>query len=116
MDPLLVLVVGFPIAGFLAGRHARHRQVVDALAFKLGAVHDEIRSLRAAYDHHIDVLSRRLRGVEAAAASSERESRMVSLQLVDHTKALNEHVQAVDRTRHQLANAWRDAWSRDRGS
>jgi hypothetical protein len=116
MEPLLLLVIGSPIAGFLAGRHTRHRQVVDALVFELGAVHDEVRSLRAVHDHHIDVLHRRLRGVEAAAATSERESRMVSLHLVDHNKTLNEHVQAVERTRDQLVNAWRDAWSQSGGS
>jgi hypothetical protein len=48
---------------------------VDALRHQVGA-------WQSAHDHQVEVLDRRMRDVEVAAARAEREARMLSVQLV----------------------------------
>ncbi|MGH9209204.1 MAG: hypothetical protein ACRD2C_00815 [Acidimicrobiales bacterium] len=43
----------------------------------------QVEADRAAHDHHVDSLDKRMRSVEASAASAERESRMVTLHMAD---------------------------------
>lgn len=60
MDPLLPLVIGAPIVGYLAGRRGRQRHLVEVLGVGLDAAFGEVWSLRSAHDLQADLLGRRL--------------------------------------------------------
>jgi hypothetical protein len=75
------------------------------LGLVLGSLTDlreHIRANRAAHDHQVDVVDRRMRAVEAAAASAERESRIVALQVVDLDGAIANQTQVLVAVRDRL--------------
>jgi cell division protein FtsB len=82
-----MLLLTLTLAATLAvGRLAVVR--LRSLLASLEAIGRQIEASRATQDHHAESLDRRMRAVEASAATSEREARMISLQMVDLNRVM----------------------------
>ena len=71
----------------------------------LGALHDfgrQVEADRAAHDHHVDVIDKRMRAVEASAASAESESRMVTLHIADLNRVMLQQAEILTAIRDDL--------------
>lgn len=79
---LLLTVVAVAVVGYLVlGGLRLQRDDVRIVA-------DLVTQDRAAHDHHVDLLNKRMRAVEASAAIAEREARMVTLQMTDLNRVM----------------------------
>ncbi|HET6921311.1 MAG TPA: hypothetical protein VFI46_17885 [Jiangellaceae bacterium] len=82
----------------------------------LGAVLDvgrQVEADRAAHDHHVNVLDKRMRAVEASAASAERESHMVTLHMADLNRVMLQQAEILTAIRDDL-NVQRDGTDNQR--
>lgn len=79
---LLLTVVAVTVVGYLVLGGLR------LLRDDLRIVADLVTQGLAAQDHHVDLLDKRMRAVEASAATAERETRMVTLQMTDLNRVM----------------------------
>jgi vacuolar-type H+-ATPase subunit I/STV1 len=73
---------------------------VEALSY-LHKLHNILRELCAAHDHHVASTDRRLAQVEIAAADAAQEARIASHQLSEIAEMLDRH--------GEILSAWREA-------
>jgi hypothetical protein len=108
MSMIYVLAL-LPVAPIACGVYLVHRALktwVTECWRSLAAVVDTyqgLMALRSAHDNHVEVVDRRMRGVEEAAARAEREARLVSIQLADVAQELTRQTTMLREIRAQVA-------------
>jgi hypothetical protein len=93
---LVGLVAGVGAVLFVVCRHHLASKGMAELRVHLDALHRQVVAWQAAHDHQVELLDRRMRDVEVAAAGAQEEARIVSVQLAELTQGLVRRLELVE--------------------